>query len=84
MSAGLAPAADYDLANVNAPGTTIVWKNTATVLKKYQKVWLDYTIGTTTYTDVEKQLNNTTTVAMTVSGEAAANASEPAIANAPA
>lgn len=61
---GKAPAADYTLANVGAPGTTIVWNNTATVLGKFQTVYLDYTVGATNYTDVAVQLNNLTTVAL--------------------
>lgn len=61
---GKAPAADYTLANVGAPGTTIVWNNSATVLGKFQTVYLDYTVGATNYTDVAVQLNNLTTVAL--------------------
>lgn len=62
--AGVAPAADYTLANVGAPGTTIVWRNTATVLKQFQKVWLDYTVSGVAYTDVAVQLNGLTAVAL--------------------
>lgn len=61
---GKAPAADYTLANVGAPGTTIVWNNTATVLGQFQTVYLDYTVGATNYTDVAVQLNALTTVAL--------------------
>jgi len=64
QSAGLAPSGDYTLANVNAPNTSIVWRNTATVLQKFQTVWLDYTVGSTAYTDVAVQLNNLTTVSL--------------------
>lgn len=55
---------DFTLANLSAPGSTLVWKNTATVLKKFQTVWVDYVVGDQTFTDVEFQLNNLTTVAL--------------------
>ena len=64
MKAGLAPAADYTIANAGAPGTTIVWKNTATVLQKFQTVYLDFSVGATQYTDQPYQLNNLTTVSL--------------------
>lgn len=78
--AGKAPNSDYSLANVGAPGTTIVWNNSASVLGKFQTVYLDYTVGATNYTDVAVQLNNLTTVplpdnttAITVKTQAAAD-----------
>ncbi len=62
--AGLAPTDDYTLANEGTTGTTITWSGVVTVLQQFQKVWLDYTIGDTVYTDVEIQLNASTPVAL--------------------
>lgn len=61
---GSAPAADYTLANVGAVGTSIVWRNTATVLKQFQVVYVTYTVSGVTSVDVAKQLNALTTVSL--------------------
>lgn len=57
---------DYDLDNDTTP-TTIVWVNTSNRIKKFQTVYLDFTIGTTNYTDQPIQLNNLTPVALPAS-----------------
>lgn len=68
--AGLAPAADYSIVGAGGATPTIVWVNTATVLSKFQTVYLDYTIGTTQYTDQAVQLNNLSTVALPANANA--------------
>lgn len=62
--AGKAPNGDYTLANTGAPGTTIVWSGAASVLQKFQTVYLDFVVGSTVYTDYAVQLNNNTTVSL--------------------
>lgn len=64
MKEGKAPTADYTVAQAGAPGTTIVWRNTATVLQQFQTVYLDYTVAGVQSTDVAVQLNGLTTVAL--------------------
>lgn len=64
MKEGVAPAADYTIANADAPGTTIVWKNTATVLKQFQTLYLDYAVGATQFTDQAVQLDGLTPVSL--------------------
>lgn len=63
-SKGLAPLADTSVVGEGTGTVTIVWVNTAAVLKKFQKVWLDFNVGATEYVDQEYQLNNLTTVAL--------------------
>ncbi len=69
MSEGIVPSGDYTLTNVGSSGTTITWQNTAAVVQRYQKVWLDYTIADVQFTDVELQLNQFVAVAIGNSAE---------------
>lgn len=62
---GAAPVGDYTVANSGAPNVSIVWRNTATVLTKFQTVYLDFAVGSAQFHDVPVQLNNLTTVALT-------------------
>ena len=61
---GVAPVADYSIVGAGGGSPTIVWVNTATVLRKFKTVYLDYTIAGTQYKDQPYQLNNLTTVAL--------------------
>lgn len=62
--AGKAPTSDYTIANPGTTGTSIVWTNVATVLHKFQMVYLDFVVGSTAYADQPYQLNNLTAVAL--------------------
>lgn len=63
----LVKATDYNLDDPDDP-TTLVWINTSARSKKYQTVWLDFSVtGGATYTDVALQLNNLTPVALPAS-----------------
>lgn len=59
---GLAPVADYAVVGAGGATPTIVWVNTATVLRKFQTVYLDYTVGAVQFSDIAVQLNNLTPV----------------------
>lgn len=64
--AGLLVAAgtDVTIAGEGGGAPTIVWVNTSTRAKKFQTVYLDFTISGTTYTDQAFQFNNLTPVAL--------------------
>lgn len=57
--AGVASSStDYTIAGEGTASPTIVWKNTATVLRPFQTVYLDYTVNGEAYTNISVQLNN--------------------------
>lgn len=64
QSEGLAPSGDYAIANNGLTSPTITWQSGATVLKKFQVVYLDYTVSGVASTDVAFQLNNNSAVAL--------------------
>lgn len=63
-SEGAAPAGDYVISGNGGATPTITWQNGATVLKRYQKVYIDYTVGGVTTTDAVYQLNNNSAVSL--------------------
>lgn len=69
-SIGTAPTADYSVTGSGGATPTIVWVNSATVLKKFQTVYLDYTVGSANYTDQPFQLNNLSTVSLPANASA--------------
>lgn len=62
QSEGVAPQADYTTSGLGGATPTITWVNTATVLKKFQTVYVDYQVASTSYFDLPVQLNNLTAV----------------------
>lgn len=61
---GLAPVTDYILAGSGGATPTVVFQAGAVTLRKFQTVYIDYTVASVAYLDTAVQLNNLTTVAL--------------------
>jgi len=70
MDKGLAPATDYIVAGSGGGSPTIVFQAGAVTLRKFQTVYIDYTVASVTYEDTAVQLNNLTTVALPANASA--------------
>lgn len=64
QSEGEAPDSDYDLSGNGSATPTITWDNSASVLGKFQTVYVDYTIGDALTSDHPVQLNNLSAVSL--------------------
>ena len=64
QSEGKAPSGDYTISGNGGATPTITWQSGATVLRKFQQVYIDYTIASVPTTDAVFQLNNNSAVSL--------------------